>query len=350
MHLFEGDYAEAARWANRAHAIDPAHRWAWKCVGLVAHASCDWAGYWRALRAQLDCGFMFETVDRRLGGVPYWDGSRVDCLAVHAAGGIGEEIAFASLAAETATRVGRVVLECSAKLARLFTRSLPLIEVHGTRDQAAPAWSVNRKVDARLPCLCLGEFFRPGAESFPRVPYLLADAALRRPWRALFDSWGKPAIGLAWSGGANRHSYAPQRHIGLEAFGGLITNTDAAFVSLEYRDGRAEIERSGLPVHQFEQTLASCDYDETAALVAELDFVIGPPASIHYLAGALGRPSLLLVPSLCPTDVASGNRLAWFAEQVYHRQRPGESWRDCIARLDWSQITRRMHRAGAIPT
>ncbi len=342
---FEGDYGAAMQSARRGLALNPAHHGAWHSVAEAALVTGDWRTRWSAMRSMFKSGAIVD--ERTFGGVPRWDGLPVDCLAVYGVEGLGDEITYASMVSEAAERSRRLVLECDARLRGLFSRSFPKVEVQGTRREAHPSWAVGRRIDARCPAIGLGEFFRPTPSSCPRAPYLVADEARRLQWRELFASWRKPVVGLAWSGGVGpdgrAKNLASQRHVGLEALRGLIQSTGAAFVSLEYKDVGAEIAATALPVHQFERAVLSSDYDDTAALVAELDYVIGPPTTVHHLAGALGKASTILVPHRCPANVAQGDRLPWTAEQVYHRQRPGESWADCIARLPPLEIQRAKH-------
>jgi hypothetical protein len=150
-------------------------------------------------------------------------------------------------------------------------------------------------------------------------------------WRALFDSWGKPVIGISWSGG-KFSSMAKKRQVGLEAFRHLIETRDAVFVSLQYKDPREEIEESGLPVRHFAATLSD-DYDDTAALVAELDEMVGIHTTAHHVRGAMGLPSTVLVPYAPLWSYVHGDRMHWYPSNVYHRQRKDERWADCLRRL-----------------
>jgi ADP-heptose:LPS heptosyltransferase len=160
----------------------------------------------------------------------------------------------------------------------------------------------------------------------------VADPERRLQWRALFDSWKKPVIGIAWSGG-RATTQRKTRRIGLEAFRPLIESRDAIFVSLQYEDPEDEIKETGLPVKHIFRAVQSPDYDDTAAFVAELDEIIGIHTTIHHLAGAMGKPSTMLIPERPMWQYSLGDSLPWYKSQVFHRQRKDESWKDCIARL-----------------
>jgi hypothetical protein len=83
-------------------------------------------------------------------------------------------------------------------------------------------------------------------------------------------------------------------------------------------------------------------------LVAELDAIVGPPTSVHYLAGALGKASTVLVPSVPEHDLAVGDCSRWFPTQRYHRQRDGETWAQCVARLDMAAVLANGREAQAV--
>jgi ADP-heptose:LPS heptosyltransferase len=122
--------------------------------------------------------------------------------------------------------------------------------------------------------------------------------------------------------------------MGLEAFRPLITKTDAIFVSLQYTDATEEISQTGLPVRHIHRAVQSPDFDDTAAFVAELDKIVGIHTTIHHLAGALGKSSLVLVPSKPMWNYAHGDYMPWYRDQKYFRQKPNEKWIDCVKRIE----------------
>jgi len=78
-----------------------------------------------------------------------------------------------------------------------------------------------------------------------------------------------------------------------------ILDLDADFISLEYKDRSDEIrqftDKTGIVIHDYPWATQTKDYDDTAALVAELDLIVSVPTSVVHLAGALNRPCLCLV-------------------------------------------------------
>lgn len=322
----EGEHAEALKWIQRAEKMGGKTP-AIANAAAFAHLSLgQWKDGWANYEATLGGRFR-KQLD--FGGKD-WDGSYTGCLVVYGEQGIGDEIMYGSIIADAAKLCDRLIIECDPRLESLYRRSFPFAEVHGTRRLDRP-WLDGLTVDAQIACASLPHLFRPSPDSCPREPYLTADPERRVMWRALFDSWKKPVIGLTWSGGRFA-SQLTKRTMGLESLRPLIESTDAAFVALQYEDPSEEIERAGLPVRWFQETMKDRPLDEAAAMISELDGQIGIHTTAHHLAGALGKPSKVFVPQAPMWLYAYGDRIPFYAAQTFFRQKKDERWIDCVRR------------------
>lgn len=328
-YLQQGNYTEAIRWAKKALVIDPEYAGAKTALGFAQLGTGDWAEGWKNYESCL--GGKYRKIEK-VGDEPAWDGKPVDNLFIYGEQGLGDEIMYASIIPDAIPYAKHIVLECDKRIKGLMQRSFPMIEVRGTR-RAEKAWAEGRTFDAGCALASLATHFRPDKSSCPRTPYLIADPERRMQWRALFDSWGKPVVGLAWSGGKPA-THKKLRNVGLESFRPYIeAHPEWQFVSLQYTDASDEIEESGLPVKHIARASQSPDYDDTAAFIAELDNIVGVHTTAHHVAGAMGKKSTILVPARALWNYATGDSLPWYRSQVFHRQRKDESWRDCIRRL-----------------
>jgi hypothetical protein len=326
-YLCEGNYTEAIRWCKKAIEKDN-DIGAWTTLGFAQLATGNWKEGWKGYEHCLGGRFRKEV---KIGNEPKWDGSPVENLFIYGEQGLGDEIMYASIFSDAAKHAKRITVECDKRLQGLFQRSFPEFEIWGTRREAKP-WAEGRAFQAGIGSGSLASLYRPERDKCPRVPYLVADPERRLQWRAVFDHWQRPVIGIAWSGG-RAATQRKERMVGLEAFRPLIeSNPDKIFVSLQYTDPTEEIEASGLPVRHIPRAVQSPDYDDTAAFVAELDHIVGPPTTIHHIAGAVGKGSTILVPSRPMWDCATGDSWPWYRSQVFFRQRKGESWADCLKR------------------
>ncbi len=349
---------EAERWLRKALRLDPTNSAAMNNMALVCVNKCEpgvaleWTkkarklcgddaalmetyGYANLMLGNWEEGWTgFEgglngkvRVPRRYQYEPYWDGQPVETLVVRGEQGIGDEISFASLYGDVAQRATRVVIECDRRLEGLFKRSFPY-PVVGTRFQQETPWLEGLKVDAHTLSGSLCRYFRNRTEDFPGAPYLVADPERRLQWRALLDSLGrKPKIGIAWTGGKHG-THTARRSVELKALLPIL-RTDAEWVSLQYKDPRAEIAefemQHGIKVHHWARACETNDYDDTAALVAELDLVICVQTAVVHLAGALGVPCWVMVPSKPFWRYGlSGDSMPWYRSVKLFRQRGGD--------------------------
>ena len=154
-------------------------------------------------------------------------------------------------------------------------------------------------VDRRFYMASLGRLFRNGTADFPGTPYLIADDERRQKYRAALDELGSGRkIGIMWRGGVG----GPReelRSLSLEDFTLLLAD-DVHWVSLSHLPTAKEqcrklFETLGRTVHQWDHVLRSDDYDDTAALIAELDAVISVTCTIAHCAAALGVDTHVLV-------------------------------------------------------
>ena len=267
----EREYKKAIEWCLKSLALDPAGKAAKNTLGMCYLATGIWEKGWDLYAASVGGKFRRQIQYQNEG---LWTGEPGQTVVFYGEQGIGDEIMFASCIGDAA-KVCTPILECDARLEGLFRRSFPGIEIHGTRRLKELEWLQGKTIDASLPVGQMPQFFRKSTKDCPGTPYLVADPERRVQWRALFKSLGpKPKIGIAWSGGS-KHNKPRERAIGLETMRPLIEAIDADWISLQYKDPAAEIKQTALPIRHYKRACETDDYDDTAAMVAELDMVIG---------------------------------------------------------------------------
>ena len=156
-------------------------------------------------------------------------------------------------------------------------------------------------------------------------------------WRERLRSLGNgPKIGISWRGGA-MPTRRNLRSIPLAELQPLLARRDSVYVSLQYGPCEAELDalraqEQCAPVRHFREAID--DYEETVALVAALDLVISVQTAVVHLAGALGRPTWVLVPAAPEWRyLAEGDRLPWYASVRLFRQDRLRDWGPIIARV-----------------
>jgi tetratricopeptide (TPR) repeat protein len=279
MHIDHGRYDKARAYLDKAMRIDPTSRTVVSNVGFCQLAEGNWAEGWKNYHQNIGTDWRKRV---QYGDEPEWDGTPGQAVVLYGEQGLGDEICFASMIDDAARSCRKLIVECDHRLERLYKRSFPQATIYGTRHKKHLGWAKDdQSIDASLPIGQAAEFLRQSPSDCPQDPYLIADADRVAMWKALWKSKGKPAIGIAWSGGIPRTG-EKFRYAGLDAFAGLL-DLDAHFVSLQYKGDETHPK-----VHEYPYATRTADYDDTAALVASLDLVVSVPTAVVHLAGALG--------------------------------------------------------------
>ena len=254
-----------------------------------------------------------------------WEKQPNKNIIIYGEQGLGDEIFYGSCIPDAIDISRQVYIDCDPKLEGLFRRSFPRAEVHGTRKEEHPEWIADKQFDHRCAIGGLPEFFRLDSKTFPRKPYLEADPQRRIMWKALFSSWGKKVIGLTTHGGGRRTN-DKGRELTQEDLEPLLKQ-DYKFVSLDYRpDKRLE------GVEYFPFATQSDDYDDTAALIAELDMVIGVNTTAQHCASALGVKTICLVPKWHQWRYAQPG-MPWYRHMRLVYQ-DNKTWKQVIEQLN----------------
>lgn len=332
LYLDNGEWDKAETYVRKVLDDNPEDRNAIANLGFIQLARGEWDKGWKGYHNTIGSDWRPKV---QYKDEPEWDGTPGKTVALYADQGLGDEISFASMVPDAADICRKVVLDCDSRLEGLFRRSFPQVKVYGTRTKTTKWAPEDRNIDASLPLGQIGEFFRTSRQSFPGTPYLVPCPDRTTMWRSLFASKGKPCIGVAWTGGSPKTN-ARNRRISLQDLLPVFRNIDAHFVSLQYKDASAEIaplQAKGIDIAQYAFGTLTDDYDDTAALIASLDYVLCIQTAVAHAAGALGTPATVLVP--VATQWRYGNRLSsipWYDSlRVIHQEKTG-SWAKEIER------------------
>jgi hypothetical protein len=212
-------------------------------------------------------------------------------LLIYADEGLGDTIHFARYVLMVAARGARVILVVDAPLHSLLS-ALPgvsLCLLKSSPKDTCPAF------DVHCPICALPLAFPRSLDAIPsKTPYLpLPEQSRMQAREDRLGSHSKLRVGLAWSGNPG-HDNDHNRSIPLRMFADLL-GVDASFVSLKKDPNPGDkpaLQESGI----VDLTAYLTDFVETAALVSCLDLVITIDTSVAHLAGALARPTWILLP------------------------------------------------------
>lgn len=310
---------EAARgWYRKAQAEDnPKALLSEGIVDLLEQQfHCAWEKY-EARKQVVDQRYQHSIFAQ----LPSWDGS-ADCrLLVYGEQGLGDEIMYASMFPDLARRVSRITVMCDARLGALFQRSFPAFEIIA-EPRASQGERVKRlqNIDAAIAAGSLGRLLRRSPEAFPRhAGYLVADPAKIAAWRERLGagSW----FGLSWIGGLQKTGRS-RRSVTLDELRPLLELAGVEWVSLQHGV-------SGSPLREFPGV--TDDLDDLAALTGALDRLVSVCNTNVHLAGALGKPVLVMAPFVPEWRYGLSGDMLWYpAARVVRQQHYGD-WAEVIA-------------------
>ena len=304
---------------NLALETDPNDKNAQLNLAHAYLAQGEWVKGWKQWGLSLGGKFRKEWV---YGDETRWDGEAGKNIIIYGEQGLGDEIFYGSCIPDAIAISNKVYIDCDPKLEGLFKRSFPEAEVHGTRLEQHPEWLMDKTFDHRCGIGGLPEFFRHDSKDFPRETYLTADPERRQMWRGLFDSWGKKVIGITTHGGL-KHTNKKGRKLTKDDIQSLLNRKDLILISLDY-----EVDEKIDGVKYFPFATQSKDYDDTAALIAELDAVIGVNTTAQHCAAALGVKTICLVPQYHQWRYAQPS-MPWYRHMSLKYQ-DNKSWKELI--------------------
>lgn len=234
---------------------------------------------------------------RRHLNLPIWAGQSLvgKTLLIWAEQGLGDAIQFVRYVQLVAALGGQIVLEAPRSLHALFESVGPhmALVVPGGHthhaDFACPLGSLPRAFGFLIP---------------DQTPYLAVGVDRIDHWHQWLDQKigdQQCRIGLVWQGNPTG-SIDRGRSVPLKALGPLIKDPGFAWIVLQKRYGLDQIDASGFgdqlirPPDGFDDGAGA--FMDSAALIQSLDLVITSDTSMAHLAGALGRPCLVMLKSV----------------------------------------------------
>jgi uncharacterized protein (TIGR03032 family) len=283
----QGEPNRAIAYWERAIALRPSYAPAHLSLGLTllqigdyerGFAECEWR--WRAGHSSLP---PFAP--------PRWDGRSVSgsALLVVAERGTTDALQFARYLPLAAERCGKLIVAGPADVLPIFAAVPGIAELHAA-DKIG-----NLHFDYQVALLSLPHVFGTTFATVPAtVPYINVarlKAASDRRLPAVTSS--APRVGLYWGSqttGKPSDGSCPARE-----FLPLLRIPGVAFYALQPQDEQSDLAdlAAGAVVHQLPADAS--DIGGLAAIVDQLDLVIGVDGPVIHLAGAMGKPVWVLL-------------------------------------------------------
>ena len=333
-----GRFSEAEQYCINALKINPESQKATANLGFCQLAQRKWKEGWKNYRECL--GHDWRPL-HKYADEPLWDGKGKGTIVAYGEQGLGDQISFAQMLPDIKKwcdeNDSKLIVDINPRLGALLRRSFPDIKIYGTQGAKRLKWDKeDQSVDYSLPVGQMAEYFRNEDSAFSGEPYLVPDPDRVLQWRSLFQSKGKPVIGIAWSGGIPKTG-SKFRRVDLDQLLPVLRSVDAHWVSLQYKDSSKEIDsfkelHPEIDIVQYSHGTLSNDYDDTVAMVAALDHVVAMHTTIIHVSGGLGIPTSVFIPCNSQWRYGQGyDDFPWANSVRLKRQTKRGHWADIIA-------------------
>ena len=243
-------------------------------------------------------------------------------IFVHAEQGLGDTINFCRYLPVLAARARHVRFGCQEPLVDLLRASLPGVEV-------VPHPQGPGQCARIVPLLDLPMRLGMHDPWWPGTPYLRAEGPPPLSW----PEDGRLAVGMAWAGNPD-HGNDRFRSIAAERLVFLAGDPRARIVSLQRQPPDAVRERLDAAGLMLDAGDRLHSFSDSAALVERLDLVVTVDTSLAHLAGAMGKPVWMLLPSAPDWRWGiEGEATPWYPSMRIFRQRVHGDWSAPLAEL-----------------
>jgi hypothetical protein len=255
-------------------------------------------------------------------------------VLIHAEQGMGDVIQFCRYLPLVQARGARTVL----LIDREWQQLAPLLRGLAGVDQLALDLAEVASFDLHVPLLDLPRLFDTRLETIPAgAPYLTPDPKRLATWRRWFDDLhprqGALRVGLVWAGNP---SFARDRlrSPGLAPLLPLLELPGLRWFGLQVGAGRRDLADRSMPDRFVDLGRDLRDFADTAAALSELDLVITSCTATAHLAGALGRPTWVMLPVTPDWRWLLGrDDSPWYPTVRLFRQTSAGDWGAVVDRL-----------------
>ena len=301
VKLRNGDFNEVVPLYKKASFIapnDPSVRWG-LANGLLATGNLEQG--WREARWRHKKP---ELLIEREGLPKEWQGEEIKNgkLLVYHEQGIGDELRFASCFKDLRHKdLAPCIIETDPRLAPLFSRSFPEIEFINKLPRSKTPIPVvdyspivkTKNIKAFTALGDLPLHLRPNIESFSKeISYLIPNPKFSDVWK---EQLGRIApgkkIGFCWNTALPNKRY-DDYFFSINELRPIFSIENSIFINLQATDCEEELrlaeENFGVEIYRPKSIDMFNELDNVAALISQLDFVVGPFTSIISMAGAIG--------------------------------------------------------------
>jgi len=268
---------------------------------------------------------------------PKWNGKNLKnkTLLIHREQGLGDAIQFMRyipLVKEKFSKI-KLLIEIDNSLVTLAQSSFNSI-CENIQPHIDPAGSNLNHFDTYIGLLSLPDLFQTTVNTIPnKMPYLKASNDRIAYWKNKIHKNKKIKIGICWAGGIETFN-ARLRKISLNYFKTLFNLPNTDWYSLQVGLSSKEIEQENLNKLITDYSSELTDFQETAALMENLDLIISTETAVLHLAGALGKKTYVLLPYISEWRWLENRKDSpWYPTMSLFQQKERQNWEEVIERV-----------------
>ncbi len=261
---------------------------------------------------------------------PQWDGTPMpaDTLLLIADQGYGDVIMFGRFVPEVMRRCAHVTIACSPEMRGIVEQLAPGADV-------VVRWEDCRDYAAYSPFSGLPRVFHITLAHLPGpTNYLRPNPELVSKWAdRLADTAGPRRVALAWAGRPT-HNNDRNRSLHLRQLAPLADIPGITFVSIQKGAPAQQCVAwpGATPLLDLDAEIDS--FDDTAAILQNVDLLISADTSVAHLAGAIGRPAWVMLPYAPDWRwLLTREDTPWYPTVRLFRQNQDRDWQAVIARI-----------------
>jgi len=257
---------------------------------------------------------------------PRWEGQPIagKTLLIHDEQGYGDTFQFLRMVTWARELSGaRIILEVKQECFSLAMRS-------GVCEEVIMQGTLPRHFDLHCELMSLPMAMELQLDQLPgQMPYLYADSQRIEKWRARLAGLPGPLVGLVWAG-RPEHANDARRSMALADLAPLAQK-GITFLALQKGPAasQAETPPAGMSIVSLSDEIT--DFDDTAAILTLADTLVSVDSSPVHLAGALGRPALVMLPFVPDWRwLLDRNDSPWYPGVRLFRQPAEGQWQEVV--------------------
>lgn len=282
---------------------------------------------WREYRFRYNMGHT-SRIERKMQ-VERWDGRRIagKTLLIHDEQGFGDTFQFLRMVPWAKEHSGaRIILEVNPETVSLAERTTGFDEIIA-RGTLPPAFDCHCELMSLPMVMGLKLDDLPGP-----MPYMTPSPKHLAKWRKRLAKLPRPLVAVVWAGRPTHHNDA-NRSMALDDLAPL-TRTGATLLAIQKgpKAEQAKTPPPGMNIVSLSDEIQ--DFEDTAAILCIADLLISVDSSPVHLAGALGRPTWVMLPFVPDWRwLLDRTDTPWYPGMRLFRQKAPGDWTDVLDRM-----------------